>query len=87
MLQSLKQPYEAIYISGFALTYYKKTVTQSLNYQLHLAIHELQTWLLSIGYGDTVDQARNQGGDLGHLPPPKFSKHCIAILTFEATFK
>jgi len=22
------------------------------------------------------------GGHLGHLPPPKFSKHSIAILTF-----
>jgi len=31
------------------------------------------------------NQARNQGG--GHLPPPKFSKHYIAILTFAATFK
>jgi len=27
------------------------------------------------------------GGHLGHLSPPKFSKHCIAILTFLETFK
>jgi len=27
------------------------------------------------------------GGHLGHLPPPKFSKHCIAILTYAETFK
>jgi len=26
------------------------------------------------------------GGHLGHSPP-KFSKHCIAILTFAVTFK
>jgi len=30
MLQSLKQPYEAIYISGFALTYYKKNCDSKL---------------------------------------------------------
>jgi len=35
----------------------------------------------------TVYQARNQGEHLGHLPPLKFSKHCIAILTFVETFK
>jgi len=32
-------------------------------------------------------QARNQGGHLGHLTPSKFSKHCMAILTFAETFK
>jgi len=26
-------------------------------------------------------------GHLGHLPPQKNSKHCIAILTFAETFK
>jgi len=34
-----------------------------------------------------VDTRRNQEGHLGHLPPPKFLKHCIAILTFAETFK
>ena len=28
-----------------------------------------------------IAQVRNQGGHLGLLPPPKFSKHCIALLT------
>jgi len=36
---------------------------------------------------DSMGQARNQGWHLGHLPPPKFSQHCIAILTFSETFK
>jgi len=27
------------------------------------------------------------GGHLGHLRPPKFSKYCMAILTFVETFK
>jgi len=34
-----------------------------------------------------VSQARNQGGAFGEFSPPKFLKHCIAILTFEETFK
>jgi len=28
-----------------------------------------------------------RGGAFGHLTPPKFSKHCIAILSFVETFK
>jgi len=32
-----------------------------------------------------AEQARNQGG--AFAPLPKFSKHCIAILTFAETFK
>jgi len=35
----------------------------------------------------TTNQARNQGGPFGAFAPPKFSKHCIAILTFVETFK
>ena len=35
-----------------------------------------------------IEQPRNQGGGhLGHLTPPKFSKHCMAIVTFTETFK
>jgi len=34
---------------------------------------------------DLFTQARNQGG--GAFARPKFSKHCIAILTFAETFK
>jgi len=36
---------------------------------------------------DLASGAQRGGGHLGHLPPPKFSKHCIAILTFAETFK
>jgi len=35
----------------------------------------------------TLLQARNQGGAFGAFAPPKFSTHCIAILTFAETFK
>jgi len=40
-------------------------------------------------FGDSEHQARNQGGGgaFGHLTPPKFSKHCIAIFSFVETFK
>jgi len=35
-----------------------------------------------------LNQARNQGGGIwGISPPPKFSKHCIAILIFVETLK
>ena len=37
-------------------------------------------------YINDIQQPRNQGGNLGHLPP-KFSKHCIAILAFVETFQ
>ena len=33
------------------------------------------------------NQARNQGGGFGAFSPPKFSKHCVAILAFVETFK
>jgi len=37
---------------------------------------------------DSVAQVRNQGGGaFWAFAPPKFSKHCIAILTFAETFK
>jgi len=35
----------------------------------------------------TVRQARNQGEAFRAFASPKFSKHCIAILTFIETFK
>jgi len=36
---------------------------------------------------DSGEQARNQGEAFGAFAPPKFSKHCIAILTFAETLK
>jgi len=39
-------------------------------------------------YDINGSQARNQGGGIwGICPPLKFSKRCIAILTFAKTFK
>jgi len=35
----------------------------------------------------TYNHARNQGGAFGACSPPKFSKHCMAILTFVAKDK
>ena len=47
-------------------------------------------WLPNKFYHSTLGMvagAQPVGGHLGHFPPPKFSKHCIAILTFVETFK
>jgi len=34
-----------------------------------------------------LDSGAQPGGAFGAFAPPKFSKHCIAILTFAETFK
>jgi len=44
---------------------------------------EWRTALQGVTRGER-GQARNQGG---HLPPPKFSNHCIGIFTFAEILK
>jgi len=43
-------------------------------------------WIPSSSFSRCATRGE-QGGNLGHFPPPKFSKHCIAILTFVEIFK